>query len=222
MNSKRSLVTGCGRSGTLYVTNLLRALGYDMRHERSDGEGAACWYCCGLLEKNVRWEAPITRCGCQFPGVRIDEFGDAVSDLAVAPIVSRYDVILHQTRAPMAVIASAQTFTEGSFNYIGNKIGSSGPRDRILEAARYWIEWNRTAARIADYSYRVEDMPAQIPHICERIGIPYSEDRLGDLLLRKDINARLHDSVDAVYIRKRDAELYRELRRTADRLGYSI
>ncbi|MFC1854225.1 hypothetical protein ACFL27_28915 [candidate division CSSED10-310 bacterium] len=222
VKAKQCLITGCGRSGTLYTTQLLRALDYDIRHERSGGKSTVCWFCCLLLKKNVCWNSPITRCGCQYPGVRINEFGEAVSEGLVATMDSLYEVILHQARAPLDVIASVQTLTEGSFNFIDNKIGIYHDHDRILQATRYWIEWNKAAARIADYSYRIEDMPAQLPQLCERLGIPYSRDKVRDVMSRQNVNARRHKPVAAAYIRKRDVRLYDELRQTADWLGYVV
>ena len=219
---KKCLITGCGRSGTLFTTQLLRALGYDARHERSGGQGTVCWYCCQLLKRNVGWESPITRCGCHYPGLNINEYGEAISEGPEVTMQSMHEVILHQARAPHDVIASLQTITEGSFNFIDNKIGAYNSDDRILQAARYWIEWNKAAAEMADYSYRIEDIDTQLPIICEHIGMPYTGEKVSDIISSRNVNTRRHGKVDASYIRNHDLRLYDELRHTADWLGYNI
>jgi len=41
-NKKKLLITGCGRSGTLYTAEVFRSLGLDIQHERDyrpDGNG---------------------------------------------------------------------------------------------------------------------------------------------------------------------------------------
>jgi hypothetical protein len=133
-----------------------------------------------------------------------------------------YDVILHQVRAPLDVIASLQTLQAGSFNYIDNKIGINQYDDRILQATRYWIEWNMAAAQMSEYSYRVEDMPEQLPVICDYIGIPYAAENVKIVISQNNTNSRRHENVDAAYIRKHDALLYEQLRHTADFLGYKV
>lgn len=222
MNPKRCLITGCGRSGTLFTTQLLRALGYDARHERSGGQGTVCWYCCQLLTKNINQIADVTRCGCHYPGITIDHFGEAICSTPGTTMSTIYDLVLHQTRSPLEVIASVQTLTEGSINFIRNKIIKSDSQDLILLATRYWIDWNKAAERMSGYSYRVEDMDNRLPDICEQIGIEYNSDKGTEQLARIDVNKRRHTSVDLEMIRKRDKQLHDELRETADHLGYQI
>lgn len=222
MNPKRSLITGCGRSGTLFTTQLLQALGYDARHERSGGQGTVCWYCCQLLTKNINRIAGVTRCGCHYPGITIDHRGEAICSTPGNTMSTIYDLVMHQTRSPLEVIASIQTLTEGSINYIRNKIIRSDTQDLVLLAARYWIDWNRAAERMSDYSYRVEDMDYVLPDICEQIGIEYNPDNCKKQLARNGVNKRRHVSIDIDVIRKRDKQLHDELRETADHLGYQI
>lgn len=221
MNDGTCLITGCGRSGTRFIAELLRSFGCDFRHERTGGDGSACWYCCLLFEKNVNHNAPVTRCGCRFQDVRVDSQGGTTSDSGDPSLRDHYGLILHQLRSPMEVIASAQTFTNGSMIYIDNKIGIRQYDDRILQAARYWVEWNRAAYRICDFSYRVEDLRLRLPEVCDLVGVRCSIRGYDEMLARRT-NRRPHPPVSVNHIKERDMDLYRDLVETAEAFGYAI
>jgi hypothetical protein len=221
MNDKACLITGCGRSGTRFIVQLLRSFGCDFRHEQRGREGSACWYCCLLFERNVNHDSLVGRCGCRFRDVRIDDQGRAISDSGNPCLRDHYSLILHQLRSPMEVIASAQTLTKGSIVYIDNKIGIRQYDDRILQAARYWVEWNKAAYRICDFSYRIEDLRRRLPEICDLVGVRRSIRGYEDLLARRT-NSRPHPPVSVNHIKERDMELYRDLVETAQAFGYVV
>ena len=221
MGDTRCLITGCGRSGTRFISRVLQSLDYDMRHERTGRDGSACWYCCMLFEPNINHNTDVTRCGCQFENVVIDHDGAATTGYSDASLRDHYDLILHQLRSPMDVIASAQTLTDGSLAYIDNKIGIRRYDDRILQGARYWLEWNKAAYRICDFSYRIEDLWRQLPNICDLIGIPCTIPG-NEEALRQQRNSRPHTAVSANHIKERDIDLYHDLVDTAEAFGYVI
>ena len=229
MMRKRALITGSGRSGTTFISTVMNALGYDMRHEGHgpvvegrQGEGIACWYCCMLLEPNVAHNGNVTRCGCRFPDFKISYRGEPDTKGPVAPINAYFDLVLHQMRSPLDVIGSLLTLTRGSWDFVDNKIGIYHLDDPVLRATRYWIEWNNHAAEIADYSYRLEDIGGELPAICDMIGLEYDEAIARDSLNNPRVNARKHPSVTAVDIKSRDAHLFRQLEETAASFGYRL
>ena len=93
MNKKehrKLLITGCGRSGTLYATELWRALGLDIQHERPvppngvmGEDGVASWF--------LAVDDPEPPSG---PSTQNYEFG----------------ITIHQVREPLKVIASVAQF----------------------------------------------------------------------------------------------------------------
>ncbi len=229
MTRKRTLVTGSGRSGTKFISTLMSSQGYDMRHEGHDprregtcGEGTACWFCCMVLEPNVARNEGVTRCACRFPDFLITSQGEPNSEEPTAPINAHYDLILHQVRTPLNVIGSLLTTTEGSWDYIDNKIGVYHLDDPILRATRYWIEWNRHAGQIANHSYRVEDIKTELPVICDMIGLEYNEASAHYILKQPPIHSRTHPMVTADDIKNRDACLFQQLEETAALFGYQL
>jgi hypothetical protein len=225
----RVLITGCGRSGTSFVTALLRALGEPVRKEGRaavPGEGTprdsnTCWYCCMLFEPNVAQNENITRCGCRFPGVGISATGESLH-AEPASITDHYDIVLHQVRTPLDTIASSLTFTPGSWRYIDNKLGVNALDDPILRAVRYWIDWNAHAARIAHATHRLEDLEDELPSICEHMQIRHDREAARAIFDRGPLNARPHGPVTADDIGRRSPELLAELRHHAARYGYDL
>ncbi|UCF95035.1 MAG: hypothetical protein JSW39_13080, partial [Desulfobacterales bacterium] len=158
MESRRLLITGCGRSGTLFATALWRALGLDIRHERPvhpngviGADGMASWFMA------VNDPAPPSG-----PSARDYDF----------------DVVIHQVRHPLKVIASVAQFIlkEGKRapGYIERNVPATklSPDEQkyldhkqqlILQAARYWYHWNIMAEAKADVMVKIEDLDRHLP-----------------------------------------------------------
>ena len=201
-----------------------------MRHEGHDprctagirGEGNACWYCCMLLEPNVSRNDGVTRCACSFPDFLITPRGEPDTKEPQAPISSHYDLILHQLRSPLDVIGSLLTLTKGSWDYIDNKIGVYHLDDPVLWATRHWIKWNKRASQIASLSYRIEDIEAELPLICEMIGLEHNETRAREILRQPAIHSRSHPVVTRDDIKHRDTVLVEELDEVVAMFGYKL
>ena len=135
---------------------------------------------------------------------------------------AHYDLILQQLRSPLDMIGSLLSLTKGSWDYIDNKIGVYHLDDPILRSARYWIEWNRHARQIANYSYRVEDIKTELPVICEMIGLEHNETSARQIFERPAIHRRCHPTVTVDDIKSRDACLFARLDETAAMFGYLL
>ena len=138
------LVTGCGRSGTRYMTFILRRLGLDVRHERLGRDGIASW-ALAVDAEQVPW-GPSAR-------------------------TASFELILHQVRHPLAVVNSVMTFKDASWRFVCDHIACSLEDPLPLRAARYWYLWNAEAQRKADFTFRVEDIRAALSAICTRLGV---------------------------------------------------
>ncbi len=151
MPSLRFLVVGTGRSGTTFTTALLQRAGIAVEHE-----------------------AVFTQTGPRDPG-RLE--GD-VSWMAV-PYLARFPgPILHQVREPLAVIDSlldlglfARDFADKIHrpwrNFLERHFHLSG--DPLLDAMRFYIEWNARCEPFASVRVRVEDQPQGIADFAEQI-----------------------------------------------------
>ncbi|NIV72651.1 MAG: hypothetical protein GWN16_16230, partial [Calditrichae bacterium] len=152
MERKKLLITGCGRSGTFYAAEVWRSLGLDIRHERPikphgkmGEDGVASW----LMAAND-------------PN---PPFGPSAVDY-------EFEVIVHQVRHPLKVIASVAQFILAKGQFAPDYIERNVPRTRIhsdeqildekqqhiLEAARYWYYWNLLACKKATHMVQIEQL----------------------------------------------------------------
>lgn len=142
---KKVIVTGCGRSGTLYMAKVLTALGFDVGHEGFMADGVSSWY---IVEP--------TR-------------AEAVKDM-----VRGCDVVfIHLIRNPMEVISSMMRCelirTRSSLDFFARTNPEYNELELIERCARYWVEWNKFAAHRfpMDVRLRVDDMPKALDELCE-------------------------------------------------------
>ncbi len=142
---KKVIVTGCGRSGTLYMSKVLTALGFDIGHEGFMADGVSSWY---IVEP--------TR-------------AQAVKDM-----VRGCDVVfIHIIRSPLEVISSMMRCelirTRSSLDFFARTNPEYNDLELIERCARYWVEWNKFAAyRFSmDVRLRVDDMPKALGELCE-------------------------------------------------------
>ncbi len=140
----RVLVTGCGRSGTRYLSFVLRRLGLDVGHERIGRDGVISW------------------------ALAVDDaappWGPRGRDLS-------FDVVLHQVREPLRVMNSTVTFREESWRFIARHVPYRAGAPLPLRAAAYWYHWNVAAERHASLTYRIEDLPRALPEICRLLEV---------------------------------------------------
>ncbi len=182
MERKKLLITGCGRSGTLYTTEVWRSLGLDIRHERpiplhgSMGrDGAASWFM-AVDDTNPPFG----------PGTRGYNF----------------DFVLHVVRHPLKVIASVAQFILQKGVPSPEYIEKHAPETRltfeertlepkqqfILRAARYWYYWNELAEGKADQTLQVEQLVSALPGLCDQLGVEYRPEHAEKI--PKNTNAR--------------------------------
>lgn len=178
---KKLLVTGCGRSGTLYITSYLQKLGLDVRHEEPvppngvmGKEGMVSWF--------MAADDPNPPMG---PGRTHYEF----------------EYILHLVRHPLKVIASVAQFIFKldikSYKYIKRHCGfthwpvfsPSLEKDLLIKlAAEYWICWNEKTERIATHRARVEFLNEDISSLLDELGLTFNIDVISEI--PKRVNSR--------------------------------
>jgi hypothetical protein len=86
--------------------------------------------------------------------------------IAVPSSMDGHDIILHQVREPLAVIASFHTVMRSSWRFIedhDHRISMSDPL--LLRCMKYWLYWNQRCEKAASRTYRVEDIDKELPII---------------------------------------------------------
>jgi hypothetical protein len=165
--SKKLRIIGCGRSGTRYSATLFQALGLDICHELDNPST-------GVIGKDgiSSW----------FLAVDDPNPPNGPSDVGLD-----FQFTLHQVRHPLLVIASFAQFIlkEGtrSPEFIEMHIpGLKSDLDSndltvkeklILQAARYWYEWNLLAERKATETVRLEELDLHLARICNEMDLPF-------------------------------------------------
>lgn len=141
------LITGCGRSGTKYITRVLQKAGLDVEHEGYGKDGSVSfilafepdWYPCYHDEDNV---------------------------------IKEFDVVLHQVRHPLKVIKSFMTVaSDATWDYVYHHIPITSDMNLIDRTVRYWYYWNLQAESISEMTYRIENLQYRWSEFCKRMGI---------------------------------------------------
>lgn len=182
--SLRFVVTGTGRSGTGYVAHLFRAAGVKCGHED--------WFTWvpGVRDEEtisrrtleMRLRGPFSRLHEEWRRRRQGLDGDA-SWLAVPRLARFNGLVFLQIRHPLEVIASfaARHFFSSSVPNVWRTFASAYfdmTGDDIVDGMRWWIEWNARAAQHAHFTYRLEDLDAELfARILRFVGESGAEDK---------------------------------------------
>ena len=189
------VITGCGRSGTKYIAELLTRSGRDIAHESMGRHGIASWMW-AVDARSVPW--------------------------GPAPSLFRHprERCFHQVREPLAAIASLQTFADPSWQFIAAHTGSAADAPILLRSARYWLEWNRLAEQRSSWRYRIEDIATVYPSLCERVSIDPDARALAEVPRSVNTRKGLYAMVGWDDIARLDEELAAKVREQAREYGY--
>ncbi len=142
-NGKMILITGCGRSGTEYISKVLRKSGIEIGHEMEiKHDGISSWPLASARD-NIPW-------------------GPGFSDV-------KFKHIVHQVRHPLKVIQDNEfSHLKESRDFVTSVIGES--RNILHYHMRYWYHWNVMAEKLANWTYRIEDIDKNILKFSKMIG----------------------------------------------------
>lgn len=163
------VISGTGRSGTVYISWLLDTLGIPTRHEYFYGPKG--------YHKRI--------------GVKGE-----VSWLA-APFLEGYSgKILHQTRHPIKTINSfvsvkAVDKTRMHNKYIRFIDEHFDMGDDLLEnAMRFYVQWNEEISKHAGYHFRIEDLEDVVPEIFAYLGYSCPDNYKDVIASSKKLNSK--------------------------------
>ena len=185
------LITGCGRSGTKYISLVLRELGLDVGHESLGRDGIVS----------------------SIFAVRADKYPPY--HCSVRP---EFDVVLHQVRNPLDTIASLETSLDVSWDFTCPITGVDRNAPILQRSAEHWYHWNLICEEISDWRYRIEDLPSVWSTWCDYVGLRGAKYETVAHISHKT-NARRHRRITWDDI-KAATPLYAEIRRLAKRYGY--
>jgi hypothetical protein len=142
---KRVLITGCGRSGTLYASVLLKKCGLDVPHEvRMGRDGISSWLF-GTQSASVPW--------------------------GPSPRGYSFEHVIQLVRDPLACIPSIAMLRPAAWEYIADHVSFESSDSQLLKSAKYWYRWNVMVERRASLRLKIEDMPGALAPICDRLDV---------------------------------------------------
>lgn len=164
---RRVLITGCGRSGTTYTSQILcQCTPLQVLHEKIGDQGTCSWYMAA-------------------DPFHVFDSGNFYSQKII------FKHIFHQVRHPLKVITSALTLSASSWNYIRREIPEIKEKDSLtVMSAKYWYYWNLKAEEFAEWRYRIEDIDFEIDRMAQLLEI--SVDKTKMQMISKKTNTRNH------------------------------
>lgn len=159
---RKLLVTGCARSGTLYTTKVLRAIGLRVGHEYTDEDGTVSHFFGTTM--NLEYPLDLTR----GPRGRVVHQGERPSDF-------EFEQVFHQVRDPRKVIASLRFTTVDPYTLFKVSRINVHTMNHLRRAVIYWVVWNEVIEkqRRVDLRYRIEDFSYVFPEILARLDLPH-------------------------------------------------
>jgi hypothetical protein len=159
---KRVLVTGCGRSGTKYLSVLLKRCGLELVHERRMGRDGICSWMFGVAASKAPWGPP--------------------------PADYTFEHTFHLIRNPVSAIPSIATFSPAAWRYISRYVSMEASDPSLLRAAKYWLGWNEIVEQKTDVRLKIEDLPKAIAAVCDQVGARFDSASMEEV--PNDLNTR--------------------------------
>jgi hypothetical protein len=193
------------------MKHVLCEAGLDVQHEYCAGDGTVSLFFCGDFD-----HYPVMPVTSPPRGLNA-HVGQKFRDF-------EFEHVFHQVRHPLKCIPSmAVTLPRAILNW-WREVGivKSEFQPRLLMCAHAWYETNLRAEEIAEFRYKIEELPSAWPKIARRLG-------LGGLPMpdvtpkhRASGNRRRGRDVTWDTLSCLDATLTRDIRRMARRYGYDV
>lgn len=193
------LITGCARSGTTYISELLEYCGLDVKHELIGSDGCSSWFMCVDADK-VPWE--------NRPSAKYISF----------------DHIFHQVRNPLDVISSVYaTEPLKAINYFCENIPEINSNDKkLVKCAKYWYYWNLYAEKKAEWRYQIEQIDAVLDEMGLRLGVALDKSVLEKISRQSNHRNRQIKFTWSDLRASLPPDLFQKIQEMAVRYGYPI
>lgn len=161
---KKLLALGCPKSGSRFLTAVLRGAGVKVGHEMFKRDGTVGMY---FAVEDV-W----------YPGKHwtTDEEHPVEDETKTRRSNFVFDKVFHFVRDPRMCIPSIGSTQFAPFNWCWQERHtgiSCGMYPKRLRAMKFWVAWNELIEKNEkiDLFFRVEDIDDVWPEICEQLGI---------------------------------------------------
>ena len=198
-NHRTLLVVGCARSGTTYISKVLKKSGLRIGHEHLSRDGISTCELCDSGKKS--WKGRWGFC----------------------PEKIHFAHIFHQVRDPLNVISSTYVTEDlNSWVFIMKYVPEILMQDsHLVKCAKYWYYWNLKLEKMAEWTYRLEDLDQRWGEFEERLGRKVERSAIEETPTntngRKTVTRQFTwDDLQ----RELDPELYEKIRQLATRYGY--
>lgn len=178
------IITGCGRSGTKYISTVLTAVGVKCYHEVFFGAHLARNDVYRTDVEDVPAEASWLAAGAE-------------------KYIALGTVVAHQTRNPVCVIRSMmgiKSFVRQTsyLKYLYRCLAEHNLEDlnEINACMEFWIRWNAMAENITGFRYRIEDFSVvRLIDLCRAAGKSMTPADANAVLRKahKKVNSRNRD-----------------------------
>lgn len=193
------LITGCARSGTTYIADVLQSCGLDIGHEVMGRDGCSSWFMC-VEAKKFPWKNRPS-------AYRI-----------------HFDHIFHQVRNPLDVISSVYaTEHPKALKFFSENIPQINAEDApLVKCAKYWYYWNLYAERKSEWRYQVEQIDTALDEMSVRLGI-YLDKKVLKTISRSTNHRDRPVKITWTQLRAEiPSNLFSKIQKMALRYGYSI
>jgi hypothetical protein len=215
-HKKKLLVLSTPRSGTRFVSMLLRNSGVKVGHEGFKRDGTVGMF---FAVEDVWYPGKHWTTDDEHPVE--DQSRQRRSDF-------EFEQVWHCTRDPRKVIPAlaSRQFTDAIWCWQERHTGiSCGIYPKKLRAMKFWLAWNELIEKNEqiDFFFRVEDIDAQWGRICTRLDIPL--DTVIPAGLPRDYGTaetgpNRHQPMNWDEMKALDADLADKIRAMAVRYGY--
>ena len=225
------LITGTPRSGTTYISKLLKKAGIDLDHEMTLGkDGIASWPLASGRSKILRTISTPDKYGRTG-----DPWGPQVEP-------TFFSHKIHQIRHPLSYISNDPfSCLEESRSLIVEVLGpekfssdittTNSKDDLLFFHMVVWHEWNLMAEDLCDWSYRIESLSEVVEDFVVKIGSPDILEKLKKEIkgLPKNINSRkklsdynLKNEMTWLDLENCDKNLAQKIKDQTVRYGYNL
>lgn len=142
------LITGCARSGTKYIAQLLQNLGLDIQHEKMGRDGISSW-----------WFAPKSHLRSKFSF-------DKVFHQVRHP--------LHQIKSCYQLGDRSGVM----WRFIRDHAPISSKESKLLQCAKYYYYWNTNIEKEAEFIFKIEEIDKVFKKLCKLSGIKHDKEIL--------------------------------------------
>lgn len=191
------LITGCGRSGTGYMKDFLKASGLDVRHEYMGADGSVSWLMAADVDR-----AP---------------WGPLSKDF-------HFKHVFHQIRDPLKVMQSFYDYPpRATWEWISDVIPEIKLTDSdMTKVAKYWYYWNLMAEAKAEWSYRIEDFDKKYIEMGRRLGLRFDKKVLAGISKKNNSKGPVKTLFTWSLLKAEiDPDLYEKICKLAERYGYA-